>query len=329
MSDRYRTIIASLVADPPPFVATVESATAVQVERGTALADRLAGRTTGPLPAVVADVIDAAGHRRPVYRPLLVHACGAAGVEVGPWLAILSTTADVPFTAAHGPAAAALVWSALACHDDGPFRRLVAGQQPSGALLRASSADNPETHWYHELVILHALADHGLRTADPAVWAAVGRACEFHLNETEPDHATGQPWGLPAFVRGAGRGPAGRRAAARRLGPPAGRADGRRPVAAGRHAVWSGPTDAGGFHVTTTAPTDPTPTAVPADLLDLLRCPITLSRLRQDGDWLVAEVGGMAFPVRDGFPVMLPDEAKLPAGVATLEEFKRQFGTKA
>ncbi len=34
----------------------------------------------------------------------------------------------------------------------------------------------------------------------------------------------------------------------------------------------------------------------------------------------------MAFPVRDGFPVMLPDEAKLPAGVATLDDFKRQFG---
>ena len=77
--------------------------------------------------------------------------------------------------------------------------------------------------------------------------------------------------------------------------------------------------------------TDPQTTAattnvVPPALLNDLRCPITLSRLRQDGDWLVADVGGMAFPVRDGFPVMLPDEAKLPAGVASLEEFKRQFG---
>ena len=74
-----------------------------------------------------------------------------------------------------------------------------------------------------------------------------------------------------------------------------------------------------------TEPTVPPTNAVPADLLAILRCPITMSRLRQDGDWLVAEVGGMAFPVRDGFPVMLPEEARLPAGVATLDEFKRQF----
>lgn len=73
----------------------------------------------------------------------------------------------------------------------------------------------------------------------------------------------------------------------------------------------------------------PTSNVVPPDLLAILRCPVTLSPLRQDGDWLVAEVGGMAFPVRDGFPVMLPEEAKLPAGVATLDEFKKQFGTPA
>lgn len=65
---------------------------------------------------------------------------------------------------------------------------------------------------------------------------------------------------------------------------------------------------------------------VPANLLTILRCPITQSPLRQEGDWLIAEVGGMAFPVRDGFPVMLPEEAKLPEGVGSLEAFKRQFG---
>ncbi len=73
----------------------------------------------------------------------------------------------------------------------------------------------------------------------------------------------------------------------------------------------------------------PTSNVVPPDLLAILRCPITLSPLRQEGDWLIAEVGGIAFPVRDGFPVMLPEEAKLPAGVATLEAFRMQFGHAA
>lgn len=64
---------------------------------------------------------------------------------------------------------------------------------------------------------------------------------------------------------------------------------------------------------------------VDADLLEILRCPLTRSRLRQEGDWLVAEVGGLSYPVREGIPVMLVEEAKLPQGVASLEEFKRQF----
>jgi uncharacterized protein YbaR (Trm112 family) len=67
---------------------------------------------------------------------------------------------------------------------------------------------------------------------------------------------------------------------------------------------------------------------VDTDLLEILRCPVTRSRLRQEGDYLVAEVGGLAFPVREGIPVMLAEEARLPAGVASLEEFKRVFEVK-
>jgi uncharacterized protein YbaR (Trm112 family) len=63
---------------------------------------------------------------------------------------------------------------------------------------------------------------------------------------------------------------------------------------------------------------------IDSDLLELLRCPLTRSRLRQEGDWLIAEVGGLAYPVRDGIPVMLIEEARLPSGIATLDEFKQR-----
>ena len=63
-----------------------------------------------------------------------------------------------------------------------------------------------------------------------------------------------------------------------------------------------------------------------AEVLDILRCPVTRSRLRQEGDWLVAEVGGLAYPVRDGIPVMLPEEARLPSGVSSLDELRSRFG---
>ena len=55
---------------------------------------------------------------------------------------------------------------------------------------------------------------------------------------------------------------------------------------------------------------------------------MTRSRLRQEGDWLIAEVGGLSYPVREGIPVMLAEEAKLPAGIASLEQFKKQFAAK-
>jgi uncharacterized protein len=67
--------------------------------------------------------------------------------------------------------------------------------------------------------------------------------------------------------------------------------------------------------------------AVDADLLEILRCPVTRSRLRQEGDWLIAEIGGLGYPVRDGIPVMLAEEAKLPPNV-TLESLKKQFAAK-
>jgi len=60
-------------------------------------------------------------------------------------------------------------------------------------------------------------------------------------------------------------------------------------------------------------------------LLEILRCPLTRSRLYQDGNFLVAEVGGLRYPVRDGLPVMLIDEAQLPAGVNSLDELKAQI----
>ena len=68
-----------------------------------------------------------------------------------------------------------------------------------------------------------------------------------------------------------------------------------------------------------------TTNAIDPELLDLLRCPLTRSRLRQEGDWLIAEVGGLSYPVREGLPVMLIEEAKLPPGVESLDALKLQL----
>jgi uncharacterized protein YbaR (Trm112 family) len=70
-----------------------------------------------------------------------------------------------------------------------------------------------------------------------------------------------------------------------------------------------------------TAPTHP----IDPELLEMLRCPLTHSPLRVEGDFLIAEVGGLAYPVRDGIPVMLLEEAQLPAGVESLAALKKSL----
>lgn len=49
------------------------------------------------------------------------------------------------------------------------------------------------------------------------------------------------------------------------------------------------------------------------ELLELLVCPVTRTKLRWDPERqeLVSEAAGLAFPVRDGIPVMLVEEARV------------------
>jgi uncharacterized protein YbaR (Trm112 family) len=66
--------------------------------------------------------------------------------------------------------------------------------------------------------------------------------------------------------------------------------------------------------------------AIDPELLSILRCPLTRSPLRQEGSSLVAESGGLRYPIRDGIPVLLIEEAQLPEGVASLDELKKRLG---
>jgi len=73
--------------------------------------------------------------------------------------------------------------------------------------------------------------------------------------------------------------------------------------------------------------TSDTHTLDPA-LLDILVCPLTRSKLRQEGDALIAEQpegAGLRYPIREGIPILLAEEAELPEGVATLDEFKQKY----
>jgi len=49
-------------------------------------------------------------------------------------------------------------------------------------------------------------------------------------------------------------------------------------------------------------------------LLDILVCPVSQKKLKQVNDELICEESGLAYPVRDGIPVMLPEEARQISG---------------
>ena len=45
-------------------------------------------------------------------------------------------------------------------------------------------------------------------------------------------------------------------------------------------------------------------------LLDILVCPVSKGPLEQVGDELICKKSKLAYPIKDGIPVMLPDEAR-------------------
>jgi uncharacterized protein YbaR (Trm112 family) len=58
--------------------------------------------------------------------------------------------------------------------------------------------------------------------------------------------------------------------------------------------------------------TEASSSPVDPKLLDLLVCPLTKGPLRYDRERqeLVSEQAGLAYPIRDGIPIMLVDEAR-------------------
>ncbi|HUA52030.1 MAG TPA: Trm112 family protein [Candidatus Sulfotelmatobacter sp.] len=54
------------------------------------------------------------------------------------------------------------------------------------------------------------------------------------------------------------------------------------------------------------------PSGVDPKLLEILVCPLTKGPLRYDAEAgeLISDQAGLAYPIRDGIPIMLVDEAR-------------------
>lgn len=62
------------------------------------------------------------------------------------------------------------------------------------------------------------------------------------------------------------------------------------------------------------------------DLLDILRCPMDPSRTRLalEGDRLLCQRCGLCFPIKDGLPILVVEEADLPPGCPNLDQLPCQ-----
>jgi uncharacterized protein YbaR (Trm112 family) len=62
------------------------------------------------------------------------------------------------------------------------------------------------------------------------------------------------------------------------------------------------------------------------DLLDILRCPLNPSKTRLvlENDRLKCERCALVFRIKDGFPVLVVEEAELPAGCESLSQLPCQ-----
>ena len=61
-----------------------------------------------------------------------------------------------------------------------------------------------------------------------------------------------------------------------------------------------------------TTPPERPPGSVDPKLLEILVCPITKSTLEYDAERqeLISRKAKLAYPIRDGIPIMLPEEAR-------------------
>jgi len=59
--------------------------------------------------------------------------------------------------------------------------------------------------------------------------------------------------------------------------------------------------------------TEPQSPSLDQRLLEILVCPLTKGPLNYDrsANELVSRMAGLAYPIRDGIPIMLPDEARV------------------
>ncbi|MEX0775357.1 MAG: hypothetical protein WD042_06535 [Phycisphaeraceae bacterium] len=179
---------------------------------------------------LVVPLRDDSGEIRPFYHPLALHLNLAAfgrcyeSLSMEDWGAIenaipdavsvtrcIETYAD---TTPEGDRLTLVLWYALCLQDqaialgrdidleltDAVVHSALAQPGPGGTLQRHDPELSLDAWTYDELVGLHALANLALGRRNPTWLARVQEIAAWHLENTQPDNTTTQPWALLAFL---------------------------------------------------------------------------------------------------------------------------------
>lgn len=175
-----------------------------------------AERALAQLAAAPPRLVTFTGQSRAVYHPLAVHlhlrTLGKSGDVASCDAVRAAVTGYAPLSASREQLALTL-WQALCLieaadllGDEAPpeaqqaIERLL--NDAPGRALHAQHPDDSLDDWtYRELAALHALANVAAHRQDAALLERVAQAATFHLEHTQPDYTTYEPWAVYAFVR--------------------------------------------------------------------------------------------------------------------------------
>lgn len=214
----------------PGSIAVANSAAKLLIVSDVSLHDELTVglSAVGQAASEGKQLTDPAGHRRPIYLPLAFHLllCAwqrhvqeplpAGAREVANCMKARLTQCDEAKDDV-GIAEAGIdlqLWECLCLYQlsmmtaDEPLWKKVVAQvrglleKPGeyGALHVHDPADSLDAWTYRELVGLHALFHLAVLMEDEAIKRRCGEIAQYHLDNTQPDNTTNQPWGVAAFL---------------------------------------------------------------------------------------------------------------------------------